>query len=341
MTMNSVPKVDQRPLAGARAWIITAGMAGMDVQVKGVADALGLNYEMKRVAPKGIWKLMAPWGPIPPSERFGKPGSQFAPPWPEVAISLGRIGALYMRELRRRAGAQTFTLAMQDAKAGLSLADMIWVPEHDVLRGPNVFTTLTAPHSFTAERIDELRRVMPPEIAALAAPRVAVVVGGKNAVYNWNEADCARFRNALQSIGALGASFLITPSRRTPPQLLEAVDRATRDYPRILWDLTGPNPYGDFLAHADALVVTADSVNMTGEACATGRPVLVFTPSGGSAKFRRFHEALRACGATRPLPDRVDALPQWSYEPLHSAEDIAREVERRWLARKAQQPGGL
>jgi mitochondrial fission protein ELM1 len=176
---------------------------------------------------------------------------------------------------------------------------------------------------------------MPVEIAALPAPRITVVLGGKNAVYKFRDEDDAYLVGALQSLGELGASFLITPSRRTHDRLLRAVERATRPYPRLLWDRTGPNPYGDFLAHADALVVTADSVNMTGEACATGKPVLVFTPSGGSPKFRRFHTALEAHGATRPLPARMTELPRWSYEPLQSADTLAREVERRWLSRCA------
>jgi mitochondrial fission protein ELM1 len=324
-----------RPLAGLRAWVITSGMVGMDVQAQGVAEALGLAYEMKRVEPKGIWKFAAPWGPVAPSERFGEPGSQFAPPWPAVAISLGRGGVPYMRALRRKAGNATFTVVMQDPKTGLSTADMIWVPEHDRLRGANVFTTLTAPHSFTVERLAELRRTLPQAIAALPRPRVAVVLGGKNAVYKFRDEDDARLAGALASLGALGASFLVTPSRRTHARLLEVAERATRDFPRILWDGSGPNPYADFLAHADLLVVTADSVNMTGEACATGRPVLVFAPSGGSAKFRRFHAALEARGATRPLPDRLDAMPDWTYEPLHSVDDIAREIARRWRARAA------
>jgi hypothetical protein len=322
-----------RPLAGLSAWVITTGMAGMDVQARGVAEALGLDYEMKRVTPRGIWKIAAPWGPVAPSERFGEPGTQFAPPWPDVAISLGRGSVPYMRALKRRAGPELFTVVMQDPKTGLRTVDMIWVPVHDRLRGHNVFTTLTSPHSFTPGRLAELRRTVPPAIAALPRPRVAVVLGGKNAVYKFRDADDARFAGALDSIGRLGASFLITPSRRTHARLLAVVDKATQPFPRFLWDRTGPNPYGDYLAHADLLVVTADSVNMTGEACATGRPVLVFTPSGGSAKFRRFHEALAARGATRPLPDRLDAIPDWSYEPLHSVEDIAREIERRWLDR--------
>lgn len=328
-----------RPLAGLTAWVITTGMAGMDVQAEGVAKALGLAYEMKRVSPRGIWKTFAQWGPVAPSERFGEPGSQFAPPWPKVAISLGRGAVPYMRALRRKSDSDTFTVVMQDPKAGRGIADMIWVPEHDRLRGPNVFTTLTAPHSFTPERLAELRRAVPPAIAALRHPRVAVVLGGKNAVYKFRHEDDAYLANALSSLGRLGASFLVTPSRRTHARLREITDLATRDFPRIFWDGNGPNPYGDFLAHADLLVATADSVNMTGEACATGRPVLVFSPSGGSAKFRRFHGALEARGATRPLPEHFDAIPSWSYEPLHSVEDIAREVERRWLLKAAARSG--
>ena len=329
----------RRPLAGARGWLITTGKAGMDVQTQGVAEALGLSYEMKCVDPQGIWKFGAPWAPVAPSERFGEPGSQFAPPWPDIAISLGRGSVPYMRALRRRAGPATFTVVMQDPKTGLGTADMIWVPEHDRLRGSNVFTTLTAPHSFTAKRLAELRSAMPPAIAALARPRVAVILGGKNAVYKFRDEDDARLPRSLRSLGRLGASFLITPSRRTHERLRNVVDEATRDFPRIIWDGHGPNPYGDFLAHGDLFVVTADSVNMVGEACATGRPVLVFTPAGGSAKFRRFHAALEARGATRPLRDELDAIPDWAYAPLNSDDEIAREIERRWRVSGRGQPG--
>jgi mitochondrial fission protein ELM1 len=325
----------QRPLAGATAWIITDGKAGMDVQARGVADALGLAYEMKQVAPQGLWRAVAPWGPVAPSERFGHEGSTFAPPWPMVAIATGRASIPYIRRLKKLAGPCTFTIVLQDPKTGPGTADLIWVPEHDRRRGANVLTTLTAPHSFTAARLAAMRSNTPPEIAALPHPRITVVLGGKNGVYRFKESDDERFRVALGSLGALGASFMITPSRRSHQRLVRAADEATRDRPRILWDMTGANPYPQFLAHADALVVTADSVNMTGEACATGRPVWVFHPSGGSSKFSRFHEALQACGATRPLPDSVDEMASWIYAPLDAASQIAAEVEKRLMQRRA------
>ena len=119
-----------------------------------------------------------------------------------------------MRALRRRCKS-TFAVVMQDPKTGLGTADMIWVPEHDRLRGKNVFTTLTAPHSFTPSRLAELRAQTPLVIGALPHPRVAVMLGGKNAVYKFREEDDALLIGALQSLGDLGASFLVTPSRRS------------------------------------------------------------------------------------------------------------------------------
>lgn len=324
-----------RPLAGARAWLITDDKIGMQVQVRGVADALGLAAEWKQVRPRGIWRLAAPWGPVAPAERFGAGGGgSFSPPWPAIALATGRLSIPYVRALRRHAGMATYTVVLQDPRTGPRTADLIWVPEHDRRRGANVVTTLTAPHSFSPIRLAELRKSRPAPIAALPSPRVAVLLGGKNGVYRFTDADDDRFEASLRSCAGLGASFLITSSRRTHRRLLAAALRATENSPRFIWDGSGDNPYPAFLAHADHFIVTADSVNMTGEPCVTGRPVWVFEPSGGSAKFRRFHEALRRYGATRALPETVRNLDAWEYAPLDSAQQIAREIERRWLARR-------
>lgn len=329
----------ERPLAGARAWVITDDKVGMQVQVHGVADALGLAVERKHVRPRALWRLAAPWGPVDPAERFGEPGGRWSPPWPRIALATGRLSIPYIRALRRHAGIATFTVVLQDPKTGPRTADLIWVPEHDRRRGPNVITTLTAPHSYSAARLAELRHTLPEPIAALPAPRVAVVLGGKNGIYRFTEADDARFETSLRSFARLGASFLVTSSRRTHRRLLAAAMHATEGSPRLTWDGSGDNPYSAFLAHADHFVVTADSVNMTGEACATGKPVWVFEPSGGSPKFQRFHEALRRYGATRALPETVRSLELWDYAPLDSAQQIAREIERRWLARRGMLAG--
>jgi len=331
---------------GRRGWIISDGKAGNDVQSCGVFDALGLRYELKRVDPQGIWRVLSPWGPLSPAERFGAPESQFHPPWPDFAISAGRLTTPYIRRLKGEAGLATYTIILQDPKVTARTADLFCVPEHDRRRGPNVITTLTAPHGFTARRLAELRASLPAQIAALPQPRVSLLVGGPNGDFRYTPAALRRLATALHSLGRLGAGLMVTPSRRTPEPITELVREATQGSPRIFWDGKGENPYPHFLAHADAFIVTADSVNMTGEPCATGRPVYVFEPEGGSAKFTRFHDALRRHGATRPLPESFERLETWSYAPLNSAETLAAEIARRWAKRRqmlgtpARAPGG-
>jgi mitochondrial fission protein ELM1 len=328
------PHAVSEAVRGLKGWIVSDGKAGHEVQTRGVLDALGLDYQVKPVAPRGLWRALAPWGPVSPAERFGTPASQFQPPWPDFAIAAGRLTTPYIRALRRLAGRHTYTVILQDPKTGTGAADLYWVPEHDTLRGPNVITTLTSPHTFSPRRLAELRRAMPAEVAALPAPRVAVMLGGPNGDYRYTPAVLTRLVSGLRTLAGLGAGLMITPSRRTPAGIAALVRDATEGLPRLFWSGEGDNPYPHFLAHADTLVVPADSVSMAGEACATGRPVYVLEPEGGSAKFGRFHAALRRHGAARPLPDRLERLETWSYPPLNSAETIASEIARRWLQRR-------
>ena len=91
------------------------------------------------------------------------------------------------------------------------------------------------------------------------------------------------------------------------------------------------NPYFGYLALADAIVVTSDSIAMTSEACATGKPVFVIELAGGSAKFERFHDALAEAGCTRPFTDAVavDGMASWRYTALGETASVAGEVRRR------------
>lgn len=327
-------------MAGARAWIISDGKAGHEALCLGVAETLGLAVEWKRVAPAGLWKTLAPWGPVAPGERFGEPGTAFAPPWPQFAFAAGRTTTPYIRALKKKAGFKTFTVIMMDPRTGPRTADLFWVPEHDWRRGPNVIATLTAPHPLSTARLADIRSRPDAAIDALRSPRIAVLVGGPNERYRYPPPVNDKLAALVRSLVELGAGLMITVSRRTPPDLVAALDRAVQGAGAIFWKGEGPNPYPQFLAKADAFLVTADSINMTGEAAATGKPIYVFEPEGGAAKFEAFHAALRGKGVTRLAPDRFETLGTWSYQPLYAADIIAAEIERRWQRRRSML-GGL
>ena len=133
-------------------------------------------------------------------------------------------------------------------------------------------------------------------------------------------------------MAAAGTSFLIAPSERTTASLFRTVTAATRGARRILSTPRGAIPYWTLLAHADLVIVTADSVGMTSDACATGRPVYVFEPSGGSEKLTLLHALLRSHGATRALTPQIDPADKWSYRPLDAVPEIAAEIARRFRA---------
>lgn len=323
------------PEDARNCWIISDGKAGNLTQCLGVANALGLAPEIKEIRPRGLSRLIAPYGPVSARERFGQPGSQFAAPWPALAIACGRLTTPYIRAIRKASRLKTFTVILLDPKTGANTADLFWVPEHDKRRGANVITTLTSPHRYAPEVIAELRKVMPDDIAALSSPRVAVLIGGPNGDYTYDAQDRERLLQLLRQLSEQRVSLMITCSRRTPPDLVAEIAVATRGSPCIFWEGSGANPYPQFLAHADAFVVTADSVNMVGEACATGKPVHVFFPSGGSAKFARYHSSLAAYGATRPISSAQQMHETWTYAPLYSATVIAAQIVRRYQRRRA------
>ena len=129
-----------------------------------------------------------------------------------------------------------------------------------------------------------------------------------------------------------GAGLMVTPSRRTPPPLMATLASTLSGERRAaghvwIWDGTGDNPYVEMLALADAVIVTADSVNMLGEAAATGRPIHVFEPGRLPRKVARLVDRLVGHGAVAKFRGRLETM---TYEPLDSTPLIAREILERF-----------
>lgn len=331
---NAAPRTAGVPPPEAAVWIISDGKAGHEAQCKGVAEALNAAYEMKHIAPRGLGRLLAPWGPASGLRTALAPGGLLAGPLPRLILATGRQTIPYLRALRRRAGPRTFTVVLMDPRTGRDTADLIWVPEHDRLRGPRVITTVTMPNVYSAAQLASLRREpLPAEIAALPPPRIAVLIGGPNGDYRFDDADIARLITQLRMLATSGAGLMITASRRTPDAVQTAIGDLATLSNVFVWGGSGTNPYPQFLARADHIVVTADSVAMVSEAAATGRPVHVFTPSGRSAKFDRFHGAMAKLGVTRPLVATGDGLATWQYAPVHAADSIAATIHGAMAAR--------
>lgn len=309
-----------------QSWLLHDGKAGNLSQLTGLGQALG-----------GAWRLARstvglPWSLLPGGwwRRGGGPspaGDPLAPPWPDVVVGAGWRTGRAALWVRGRAGGRAFAVQVQDCGLDPGLFDLVTVPRHDRLRGANVVVTDGAIHKVTAAALAEAAAAWAPRLAHLPRPRVAVLIGGSSRAYRMTT-DAARdlARGVAGLRQAHGASLMVTASRRTGPDAA-AILRQELQGPAILfWDGSGPNPYLGFLALADAIVVTSDSVSMPSEAASTGKPVYIFRLPGGSEKFTRFHAHFEALGITRPFTGRLD---RWTYTPPDDAGRVAAEIRRR------------
>ncbi|MGQ0741929.1 MAG: mitochondrial fission ELM1 family protein [Alphaproteobacteria bacterium] len=314
-----------------KTWILTNRMIGFESQTLGVAEALGVVPERKSVTPPAPWRWFAPWGPAAPNDEI-------APPWPELLIASGRQTVPYARKIRRLANGNTFVAILQDPRISPAQFDFVWAPLHDRLTGRNVFSTLLSPHRVTPERLAEEGRRWSDSVSHLPRPRVAVLLGGTNAVYEMDEAEAHRIGDMLaEATGRKNAGLMITPSRRTGEKQTQIIRECTKDVPSVIWDGVGENPYFGYLGNADAVIVTCDSVNMVSEAIATGKPVQVIEIKGGSARFRRFLDEVYRQGLARPFRA---CLESWPTRPLNATSEIAQAIAgaiSAWRSRKAEQ----
>ena len=93
-----------------------------------------------------------------------------------------------------------------------------------------------------------------------------------------------------------GTTLMIMASRRTPEGL---VDRLCAKLPAsgvVVPHKDEPNIYPGILGLAEIILVTSDSVNMTSEACITGKPVLSVHLQEEAGRLAHFHEMMQERG---------------------------------------------
>ena len=305
---------------GPSVWVLHDGKPGMASQALGLAEAAGFAFIEKPLAVRRPWAWLPPQLWVAPLSAATHAGQPLAPPWPDLVIGCGRNAARPALAIRRAGGGRTLAAQIQDPRVGRSEFDMLFVAEHDRLRGPRIIVTRGAIHRVTAPLLAAERRRFP-ALDQLPRPILGVLIGGSNRAYRFGTRRLGEIADQVaRVVRESGGSAVVTPSRRTGEAGLALLRQRLAGLPGAIWDGSGANPYYAYLAIADALLVTADSVSMVSEAAATGKPVHILGPSGGAsggprgggAKFARFHEAMREAGITRPFAGRIES---WRYTP--------------------------
>jgi mitochondrial fission protein ELM1 len=291
-------------------WILHDGKVGLRNQVMGVAEAVGLDFTEKRLETRYPWKALPPALWFNARHAPGNGGDRLLPPWPRLVITAGGRSAAPALAVRDAAEGRCLVVQIQDPKIAARRFDLMLIPEHDKVRGPNVMVTRGAVHRVTEAKLAEAAALWGPRLAHLPRPRVAVLIGGAGA-YALSTDHVKEIADGLAALARNGAGLMVTPSRRTGEAAEQVLRETLAGLPAEIWDGNGENPYFGYLGLADHVLATADSVSMITEASATGKPVHVLPLPGGTAKFERFHQAMREAGVTRPFDG---TLQEWRYD---------------------------
>lgn len=320
-------------------WALTDHRPGTANQVLGVSRKTGFQVTEKPLAYTRVANLPNPLArpfamlAIEPECRRG-----LTSPVPEIIVSAGRRAALIALALKRRFP-RVMLVQMMHPGCALTHFDLVALPRHDHPPArANVIATLGAPHALSDQTLFSARARMPLNTDLYPRPWTLVCVGGNTVYGNFTLADMQRLVASLAPFTQHGGSILMTASRRTPPALVMAArEGLSESYPLTGLSVyhpgqTGDNPYHAWLAQADRVVVTADSVSMISEAAYTGKPVYVFHPhKAAGAKHLHFIEDMVEQGCVRRL-DAYDSL--WNNSVrLDEAQRVAEAVRQLHAAR--------
>jgi mitochondrial fission protein ELM1 len=315
-------------LIAGDVWVLTDGRPGHISQTLGLAEALTDFPIVKRLALRTPYRQLSPFLGWAGGRALTPDSGLIAPPWPRLIVTSGRSAIPVAFGVRHANGGRTKIVNVQDPGYFRQRFDLIVVPEHDDLTGPNIMSTVGALGRVTAKRLEDAAALFGPGLRFLPRPRVAVLIGGANAVFQTPASVSERIGRDLARVAEQGAGLMITFSRRTGPEMEAAIRKSVTGGNATIWDGKGENPYFAYLALADHIVATEDSASMVSEAATTGKPISIILLEGGSRKFTRFHDAMRVRGATRPF---ISQLRTWNYEPIDETARAAERVRGLWL----------
>jgi len=308
-----------------KSLLLTEGMHGMISQVEGMAKALNTEYSHK------IVRLSFPWNLIPP--KF-TPVSQIVlkdkiyiteNEIPDIIISCGRKSVIPSIFLKKK-NSKIFTIHIQDPKVNFNNFDAIVAPEHDNLKGENIYTSKGAIHYITEPEISKAKQYLVDKIEGEKI--VSLILGGPNKYYSFNTGQIINIFNQIKSIFVSdGYKVIIIPSMRTPKKIIDLAIKEMSSCGHVV-NKVDKKAYLSAYALANYVIVTCDSTSMISEAATSGKPIFVahMKTKRNNYRFNRFFELFKQMGITRDLGEKIES---WTYNKHNEAQRIAFEIKKK------------
>ena len=265
-----------------RTWVLTGYKAGDNAQVLALADALGWPYDIKRFRYRKTELLTNRLLAVTLAGIDRHSSSALAAPWPDLVITAGRRNEPVARWIRKQSAGRTRLVHIGRPWAPLDVFDLIvTTPQYFLPDRHNVLKNCLPLHGVMSGRLNEAAAAWQQRFAHLPRPYTAVLIGGDSGPFVFSPEKGQRLGQLANSMAHHdGGSLLVTDSARTPLAAFEAFERELSVPAHIhRWsEAAEANPYLAFIALADQLVVTGESMSMLTEAAVTCKPLYIFDP---------------------------------------------------------------
>ncbi|NDF11817.1 MAG: nucleoside-diphosphate sugar epimerase [Proteobacteria bacterium] len=319
-------------------WVLCDDRPGNSNQALGVAEALELPYAVKRIAYSPSANLPNFLSLNALSRLDAAKSDRLEAPWPDLVISAGRRAAPIARYIKSQSRGNSRIVQIMWPGFPTYGVDMIVVPEHDrVHLNRNIVRVPGAPHRLNEDILEREGKMWEKTLSEVKKPYVALLIGGSTRKRDFTPEHASEVAQMASMLAiSMDASLLISTSRRTSDESERVLKRQiTAPFYFHDWRKANNrmNPYIAFLALADAIVVTGDSLSMCTEACSVGKPVLIYSPKDLSAKkHQRLHKLLFDKGYALPLtPENLPRVQQGQFNPpsetLNPSLAIARRIK--------------
>ncbi len=284
-------------------WLLTGHKAGDNAQMRALASAL--DFEAREIAMRySRIELMVTLTGRPSLAGIEAQSRRLIkPPWPALVLTAGRRNEAAARYIGKASGGGTKIVHLGRPWHHPSNFDLVlFTPQYLLEAGEGLVELELALQSPTHTQTTTSR------FSHLPRPHIALLIGGNSGALTLASRHTKRLTRLTTELAeSLSGSLLISTSARTPA--LVTAHLKNIQLPHHLWCWgQADNPYADYLASADAVIVTCDSASMLSDALASRKPVLLFDFSDAdwwrhAANYRLNALAHRA--AMRLAPRRI------------------------------------
>jgi len=263
---------------------------------------------------------------------------QFKPPWPKLIIGCGRRSTPIGLWIKKQSNNYSRYVQIMWPGYPYKNIDLIFTPLHDkITEKKNIIKITTSPNIINKNFLEKSYTKWKNNFNHFTSPKITLLIGGDTKKYKLQAIHIKKLISKIKILIGNKGSLLVTTSRRTSHECYKNLQSELKNLSirSILWSPKHktPNPYYGYLSHADIIIVTGDSISLCSEACATGKPVLIYAPKDITLnKHKIFHDILiKKKIAIRINDSNLKTINKLKYNPINESQNIAKIITEKFL----------